>query len=210
MINTFSFAPYLIPIIGAVLHALIIVSYVWFSEEYTPDNRKKEILFSGFRFVFYSIYLFIGIILLHTSIMYISGQWIYADYAYQLPSVILGIIIGIEYVIGTLFLKPKKKTLILGIVSILTFIIMIHGYFAYTPRLKASFGDLIWVWVGCVVIGILGGIKNYKSDKEVQKPLWDITPSFKKIYSRKINCIIWVIAVIETVLKFFGSSLFIW
>jgi len=212
MYNTFSWSPYLIAYIVFVIQTFIVASYVWFSKDYEPPQKGLWAL--GYRFwkhLFYGFYFTFGVIVMDTALMWCLGQWTYRDWSFQLPSVILGLVLGIQYLIATILKKPTKIDLGYAITVILTILLLNHLYIPRPGRMVTSSAMFIMVSVALIVIlPFIKEIERFSSKNNEPPAVYDITNNLHKIFSRKFNIAFWIIATMEAMLKFAGSSLFIW
>ncbi len=210
MLNTFSLSPYLIAYVCFVIQSFIMLSYVWFPKNYNlPEKGFWRYLLSFFKNFFFAFYYGLGIIIVDTSIMWLSGQWIYLDWRYQLLPVILGIVLGIQYIIIPMWTKPTKLDLIYAIGIIVILLYLIHDFMYDFNNAKENLTVFIIICIGLVLLyPILKFIEDIFLKKEKSNKLWDISEKMYKLFNRPFNIIFWIIATIEGILKFMGSSIF--
>lgn len=215
MIDTYSFSPYFALYFGLILHCFLMMEVVFFPNNYKGSKDWKNYLYDAFMHVGFGLFFLFGIIFFDTGIIWILGQWTYADWRFQLPAVILVTIIGFQYIVGTMLVNPKISDLIYFISSSITMFYFLHIY-TIGKNLRYAIVFLLQIMVVLLVIYVLlWGIdflleKRNPLWRKKNKYLWDISDQFKKIFNRKVNLILWILLAIEALLKLTGSSLFIW
>jgi len=182
-----------------------------------------------------NFFFLFGFLYLHTAISWLSGVWIYEDIAYQLPAVILILIMGIYYIGGFMLLKPRMLEIIWIHVGMAYFLIMIHLVLPIVVNLRD--------WVEITLIGlilmellypiILFGsrtifkkmeretIENSGEERKdlkkgyllinfLNKQLWKKSIDLNNLAMRLFNWIMWSLLCLESLLKLFGTSIIIW
>ncbi|MFO8018083.1 MAG: hypothetical protein R6U96_05565 [Promethearchaeia archaeon] len=216
MIETFTFAPYLMLYFAAIIQTFVMISFIVAPQNYKAQNKFVRIVHSFFMHFGFTFMFLFGVVFLDTALAWLFGQWMYADWRYQLPAVLFILFLGIQYVIGSMFINPRISTLIYSICAILVILLGIHIYIP-SMDLWTSVVNFLRILILLQIIYLLiWGINTYLDSrerlswKEKNKKLWDISPKFHEIFSRGLNIIIWIIMMVEVWLKLFGSSLFIW
>lgn len=214
MIETYTFAPYLMLYFAAIIQTFIVVSFIVAPQNYKAKNKIVEIIHSFFMHLGFTFMFLFGILFIDTALAWLFGQWVYADWRFQLPAVLLILIMGIQYVVGSMFVNPRISTFIYSVVAIIVVLLGIHVYIP-SMDLRASvvnFLMLLFILQGIyLLIWVIDIILDEKTAwEEKNKDLWDVSPQFQNIFTRGFNIIIWIIMLVEVWLKLFGSSLFIW
>ncbi|TFF95003.1 MAG: hypothetical protein EU544_03715 [Promethearchaeota archaeon] len=214
MLETYTFSPYLMLYIGAIIQSLMLASWVIAPQNFKTENPKLALIYEFFmKLGFVTTFLF-GIVFLDTAIFWLANQWIYADWRFQLPTVILLLILGFQYVFGSFFVNPKLSDLLYGIGAIVAILIYLH-FIVPLGRLRTTVVQFVGVLIVLMVVYLLlWGILSYLDRKSrfsgKNRELWDITEKAQQIFSRKFNLVLYIIILMEVWLKLFGSSLFIW
>ena len=210
-IETFSVSPYIGAIIGLLGHTLLLLYSIWFKkfEENTKIIEHK--VWKYLKGVFYIFYMFLGILMVDLAVFWLLGQWTYADWRYQLPSVLISLVFGIQYLWGTLIRSlDRYKLLIFSYLLIFT-LILLHWYLPANMPIKKSF-DIIWLPIfSCIVIYTLIALfgQRYPSIYRYNKEILEIKNLYEKIFTEKVNWVCFFIALFEVWAKFKGSSIFI-
>jgi hypothetical protein len=219
VLDIFTMSPYLAGIGVAICNTLIILSKIWFPSGYIPPNKKLVSTFQFLQDLFRIIFFFFGVIFINIAVFWLSGQWAYADWPFQLPNVILGLIGGIQYVVGSLFLKPKKIDLVFGI-GLFTYIFCTLNLLIRGPSNLEN--DLIFVFVIDNILMIIYVIvkalirkKSAKLSQETpqvtnENSIWNISRKYDRIFNKKVIFILWILASINVMLSFNGASIFGW
>jgi hypothetical protein len=199
---------------AAIIQTFIVVSFVVAPQNYKAENKIVKIIHSFFMHFGFTFMFLFGIIFLDTALAWIFGQWVYADWRFQLPAVLFILVLGIQFVIGSMFINPRISTLLYSIVAIIVILIGIHVYIP-SMNLRASVVDfLMWLFIlqGIyLAIWAINTVLDEKTDwEEKNKELWDISPQFQRVFNRGVNLVIWIVMLVEVWLKLFGSSILIW
>ncbi len=210
--GTFSISPYLTNYFAFVVQTFIVISYIWFSKDFKwPKNKFSQAFLKFFKRFFFALYFFFGILMVDSAVIWISGQYGYADWRFQLPSVLISLILGLQYLITTFWIKPTKFDLGYSITFISVFIGLMRFYLPgpFNLRFRAEFS--IMIAFGIIFLYPMGKFVGdlISRKKEENRYLWDIGDSMYNLFNRKFNIIFWIIAMIEAMLKFAGSSLFL-
>ena len=208
MYNTFSWSPYLMAYISFVIQTFVVASYIWFPKDH--ELPKQPIIAFGYRFwknFFFSFYFIFGTIMLHSALLWCLGQWTYRDWSFQLPSVVL----GVQYVFGTILKRATKLDIGYAITAILTIILMNHFYIPRPSRMIESSAVFIMTIVAFIVVyPFVKEMERILHKEKNPDPVFDLTKKLHRIFSRKFNVVFWLIAAAEEMLTFAGTSLFIW
>ena len=216
MIDSFLISPYVTAYSGAICYTFMMLSYVWWSGGYSPNYSAIGYVEQGTRTVLRVLYGFVGLLCLDASILWLFGSWGYADWRFQLPSVIIGLIIGVEYLGDTLFVKPNRvPVLFLGILAGVAELYVIHVYIPSLTNIYWGLTVIFIVPVITAVIFLVGGalVSIYRRKHESigdRPPLWDFSTKYDKIFTKRVDILLWIICMLEAMLKFGGTSLFIW
>ncbi|MGV9200367.1 MAG: hypothetical protein ACOC44_00615 [Promethearchaeia archaeon] len=216
MIETYTFAPYLMLYFAAIIQTFIMVSFIVAPQNYEAKNEVVKIVHGFFMHFGFTFMFLFGAVFLDTALAWLFGQWVYADWRFQLPAVIFLLLLGIQYVVGSLFINPRISTFIYSICAIVAILLGIHVYIP-SINLRTSVVDFLGLLILLQIIYlVMWGINTYLDSKErfswkqKNRALWDISEQFQSIFSRRLNIIIWIIVMVEVWLKLFGSSIFIW
>ncbi|MBD3351200.1 MAG: hypothetical protein GF364_06915 [Candidatus Lokiarchaeota archaeon] len=240
MLNIFTVHPYLISLIGAVCQTLRFLARIWLPSEDEAQQIEKRnpfilnVLNQFVNGIGQGLLFLFGVIMFDSALSWILGQWVYTDWRYQLPSVVLGLILGLQFVFDTLLKKPEKLELIFASVLIAGQIYFIHFYSAILENLKDQFTlALVYLSVLAVCYAIFSTVQyiirniskteqkkqksknqNQQNDSDISrktpKYLWNIEEKYNKIFTLKWDIILLIIITIEAMLKLYGTSLFIW
>jgi hypothetical protein len=159
----------------------------------------------------YSGFFLFGTLYLHTGISWLTGQWTYIDWRFQLPSVILIILVGIIHIIGFMLLKPRIFDLIYCIISVGILLILIYIILPIVVDL------IIWTIIALATVIILQWIypflrmKIRMSERTwLNKRLWKKSVNLNKKSWMVFNWVLWGFLTAESLFKLSGLSLFLW
>jgi len=158
------------------------------------------------------------------------GSWTYNDWKFQLPSVIIILIIGIEFELLTLFPKGNLIDILYFIISTLVIVLFIHWWVPMEPVMGPGLETYLPIILGALVLAYIlkDGIKYGVQKKNLRVKglsenipenninqigknwlnLWDAAEKFEKFFNFKFNLICWVIATLQSLLILNGFSLF--
>ena len=215
------------------------ISHCLFMSFYIFRPKKADMKEHRGQWMIYQLgrnfYFLFGFLYVHTAISWLSGVWIYEDIAYQLPAVILVLIMGIYYIVGFMLLKPRLLEIIWVYVGMAFFLIMIHLVLPIVADLRD------WVEITLILLiamEVLYPIILYasrtlfkKMESEIleksgekrnelnkgqlliyylNKQLWKKSIDLNKLSMRIFNWTMWALLCVESLFKLFGTSILIW
>jgi hypothetical protein len=228
MEQIFMITPYIVSIAGLLFHSFLLLGKIWIPEYYSSNNEIKQLFYSVGKSVFYPLYLGFGIIFLNVSIAWIFGIYGYTNFRFHGPSIIFGIILGLIYVLGVFQINPKKWKYILGSIYIAIFVYFLNWRIAsYESLSKGSIELFVLMGISIGIPVIVSILLNFykvltkkhsignenqeglEGPESSEKLLEKNTSVFRFLFSTKMNLVLWILLLIEVILKFYGSSLFI-
>ncbi|MBD3351854.1 MAG: hypothetical protein GF364_10245 [Candidatus Lokiarchaeota archaeon] len=215
MIYTLTLNPFVGVQLAAVLQLIAMIIWTGEFHKIRIPNKNIEKVFTFFKEFFYNLFGLIGILFIDISISWIIGSWSYADWRFQLPSVLLIFILGIEYTLYCYFQKGSLLKMIYAILASLTLTLFIHWWVPLEPVMGPRIENNILIILGILlavyaVISIIHVIVNGNNHRKrtFLRDYWDITQKLQKIFNIKVNLIIWILVTIQAMLCYFGYSLF--
>jgi hypothetical protein len=226
MIRTLSFNPFISIQIAAIMQTIIVASYIFIKKDREQEipHRMNSLVKIFLKQLVAGIFCFGGIFLFDTAFMWIIGGWGWQDWRYQLPSVILLLIVGIEYVWVSMFSGKFNWINFSYVISVfITYEVIMRWYIptidvmslrisrVFLPLILISIGVYWLISLGRLVNNIVKGHKEnkIKNTKEEQRfEFWYLNFIEKKIFSRWLNIIVWILSLIQAMLVFNGYSLF--
>jgi hypothetical protein len=200
--------PYIGVIIGAIFHFFSLLARVFVSEEISPSKTWLRLIFRFFGSIFEGLYGILGLLCVYISIAWIAGTLGYADLLYQLPSVILSLIVGLEYCWNVWLKKGARSLLLLMILGILG---LLYLFIIYIPSLDVISDGAArtgYVIGGVIVLYILWSMGDeIFGDKVKKSPLWNGDRFSKKFLTWTFDLVLWILLVTEFLFKLIGSSL---
>lgn len=209
MLNIFTISPYIAGIGIAIFHTFILLGKIWSSDRNNSSKIAGDRQFNFIQELFRQLFFLFGVIFINISVFWLAGQWSYVDWPFQLPNVILGIFVGIQYIIKSQFLKPKKIDVIFAILFAIFIFISINLLIIGPSNLQ---DDLVLILIlnNVVIIVFIFIRKQLEAKGRTGEYLWDITDKYKKIFNTPVIIITWIIASINVMLNFSGASIFAW
>ena len=188
----------------------MVIGFILAPNDYTTNKRGKNAAYNIFMQVGFGLYFLFGVFFIDTAVFWLIGQWTLADWQFQLPAVILLLIIGVQYVFGAWLINPTKFDLIFFGVSVPLLLFLLHIVPGY---IITDIEDSLYVTLGImilmVIIYVIIKSKMIIPQNANPKYKWDITVKYKIIFNRKYNVALYIFLAAESVLKILGSSLFI-
>jgi hypothetical protein len=210
-IETFSLSPYIGAMMGLLGHFLLLIYAIWLKKYEAEPKIIENKLWKYFKGIFHLCYMFLSILMIDLSIFWLFGQWIYDDWQYQLPSVLISLIFGIQYLWGALFRSLSRyKIIIFSYLAISTMIIM-HWYIPQNMPVKQSFEAIsfpIFSALAIISLFALIGLK-YSKIYHFEKELANFSNGYEKIFTEIYNWICFFIVLLEVWAKLRGTSIFV-
>jgi hypothetical protein len=217
MIRGFSLAPWM-TIIPFFLHTFILLHYVWRKYSFAESLKKQGAYFlstkqrfSGWR----TVYFVFGIYFIDTCIKMVFGIFGIENWTFIIPSAILFLIVGFEYVFRAVFKAPNRYDLKSAFTVIFVSVIILEVYLPRSADLMISIASLLIPFiVAWLLFGPLCRLRirylerTGRTDEltEVYASVYDIQTKFYKIFTPIADIIIWIILFIDVVLRFEGFS----
>ncbi|MHA1822176.1 MAG: hypothetical protein ACTSU2_13725 [Promethearchaeota archaeon] len=117
MIHTLSINPFIAIQLAFVIQSFVMFFAVLFPSNFNPEKKISRIVLAFFRYFGFGIATMFGIVLLDASIFWLAGSWTFADWRFQLPSVLLSLYIGLVYTLYPILrdlMVPNLKVATVG------------------------------------------------------------------------------------------------
>ncbi len=218
MIRGFAFAPWM-TILPFILHTFILLHYIWrkysFAESLKKDGKyflSTERRFSNWR----SIYFVFGIYFIDTGIKMILGFFGIENWAFIIPSAIIYLVVGFEYVFRAVFKAPNRYDLKSALTVIFVSLLILEIYLPRSADLMVSIASLLipiliaWLLFGPLCrfrIRYLEKMGRTQELTEVYVPVYDIQAKYYKIFTPLTDTILWIWIFLDVVLRFEGFSI---
>jgi len=212
---TFAFNPMVIIHICAIIQTGLLVCFILIPENFTPKEKKKGMVLEFIMSLGSGALVIFGILFVDTALLWLFGNWSMTDWRFQLPSVIIILFLGLEYIIFTLFRRGNLLDILFCGIAVATIVVFLHWWVPLDAlmgsKLKKDLpmiiGVLFGVYMLISVIKITIKQKKSRAEEEI-KYLWDIRKQLRYVYNRKINILFWLLAVVQSMLMFYGYSIF--
>jgi hypothetical protein len=196
----------------ALMQTGLMVFLILFPDDYAPKVKTRKIPFQIIKGIGLGGLIVFGIIFVDTAVLWLLGSWSMADWRFQLPSVVILLFLGLAYIITPLFKRGSIFDIVycgVAITSILTFLHWwVPGDDVMSLRLEGGLPILLGILVGLYALIYL--LKKQPSigtpEKEISS-LWDIKNQLDHIFNRTTYLIFWLLAVVQSMLAFFGFSI---
>lgn len=202
-------------VLALVLMMGTVVVTSWAEKAHLPGERYTCIIVRGLRaFVFMAIVPF-GLMFWDTLVkQLVLGVFGYGNVMHWLGTVLLHGFIGTVFIMAAVFVAPSRKALITFCVMLVVFFYLVEVQMPldeFAERLTILRAVLYTLAAGLVchvVITMLHGmyLKARRSGR-LDTPLWDVSPAFKRIFSRRAVIVLFLITFLDLVLQFEGHGL---
>lgn len=216
MIETFALNPFIGIILAALSQTLLMLALVVTPVKYRPQNEYAAPFWRFFKGIFSGLYTMLGILFLDIAFWWSINAWDYAEWRFQLPSVLLLFYIGLEYVFVAMFREGSITNTIYFIASLVSIEVYLHWYIPSFDVRGPVFESTLPVLLG-MLVGIYGFIAILReiinsliAERDTEKAKWNLDQFSAKIFNRKISAVVWGLAVVQCILVFSGLSLFYW
>ncbi len=194
--------------------------FIIYPEGFTHAEKNVRKAFNLWKYLGSGVLSVLGIFLIDMGIMWFFSGWGLADWRVQLPNVLLILYTGIQYVVVGLYRKGNVLDMIYAPVVLLVLALFVHVIVPAQPVMAAFESDVP------VVLGSLMGsyiviaiLKAFVLDEKEQKArdtnirpvyLWNIGKPLRRVFNRKVNIVVWIVAVVQSMLLFCGYSILTW
>ena len=212
---TFSFNPMVFMHFCALIQTAILVFLIIYPEGYKPKKKVQQ----GFYYFFMSLatgtLVTFGVQFIDAGILWLLGNWSMSDWLFQLPNAVLLVLIGIQYVVVPLLRKGNW----LDIGYLVVVVIVVQVFYRWWvplddvmgPRLEEGLPVLLGVLIGIYVL--IGEVKfalygdHAGRDAPKLQYKWDIGKKIRHVYNRKVNVVLWILTVAQSIMSFMGYSI---
>ena len=118
MLPIFTFLPLVTLLFAAIFQMAMVIGFVLAPDDYTTDKRGKNAAYNIFMQLGFGTFFLFGVFFIDTAVFWLLGQYTYADWMFELPAVILLLIVGVQYLVGAWLVNPTKFDLIFFGISI--------------------------------------------------------------------------------------------
>jgi len=217
MTTTLIVNPFLGIQICAMLQTVVLGFLVVVPRDYRPPRRGGTIVFELLRSLGIGSLAVFGLFFIDMAVGWFFSGWSLADWRYQLPSVLILAFLGVQYVIVTLFYKGNLVDTFYFITIALTIMLFFHWWIpldvvfmgrnieAYLPIILAAL-IVIYVPLSIARYIFMKRIASTRFSKLIA-PWWTISDKMHAIFNRKVNFILWILAVLQSMLTLLGYSL---
>jgi hypothetical protein len=203
---------------GCVLIMSLFMGSIWAPKATKPGERYTCPLVVGFRGILFAALAYYGLLfwdaVIKVGFLGILG---YGNFSYQLAPLILMAILGSFFLVGSAFTAPTRASLVA-----FGAIVIYSMYYLQVEALTFMGEDdskpifYLPVLIDIVIVFIVEGVALlYRAIRKKRpiieaKRLWDISTQFKRIASRRMYILLWVLFSVEFILEFEGLSLLYW
>lgn len=220
MIRTLSINPYIGIELAMILQTALLIHLVLREKGFEYKIKLFESINIFWKEFFSGLYIIFGFLFIDIAVWWLIGSWTWMDWRIQLPSVILILIIGVEYVYLAAFQKRDWARIGLFVVTAIVLSLFIHWWVPIDPVMVNRMKDGIYYAIGVLLlitflIATTRSIIFLKSPRtskvsdensEMSETIQDQGLDNKKVIL--FNAVIWVFAFIQAILFFSGYSLF--
>ncbi|MEX2680758.1 MAG: hypothetical protein Q6373_004110 [Candidatus Sigynarchaeota archaeon] len=214
MLHTLTLNPLIAIQICAVAQTAVMAVLVTARKQAKPTSKRSASMIEFLERFGYCTLGVLAVVFLDTGIAWLAGAWGYADWRYQLPSAVLLVVAGAEYILAGLLKRGSWVSLLFLAGAALTIALFLHVYVAAEvvmgPLLEGGLPVVLGVLVGAglLVAGVETARAALHEGRERKARLsWDISPVMDKVFNRWTNLVIWALAVVHGILLFSGYSL---
>lgn len=218
IVGLYAITPFFVGTFAVILQTFLMILYTWFPREYKPRSGFSKWCFDSFK----TIYFFFGVALLDGGIAWVGGHFGYADWRFQITVNILNLVLGFQYVVNFI-VKPTKLDLAFAIAFGLAGVVMNNFVVILLSNILYRGDQLKYLYTVIAICLVVSGIRAtvlwYSRKKRGKlvggkekkaRYLWDISKIFSKIFNRKVNLVLWILVVLEIMLRLHGYSILVW
>ena len=201
-------------IFAFIVQSVILSGYLfWAPKVRNPENSYDCWLVRGLRGIFFIIICYFSFIFIDTSIKILFlGVYGYGNITLYLASCVLLLVLGVEIIIGVVWISPNIKSLSTFIVMLILFIYQFEiervvFFEDYDVMIRPMLYASIFVIIFTLIYEIY---RKLKPEGFEDKPFWSFEKQFKQVFNWKLNLILWGLISAEMILMIEGYSLLFW
>ncbi len=215
MIRTLIFSPFIGVQVAGLLQTIWMVGIILELKRFEAvslEGGKKWLLRGGQALLYGALSVF-SVLLLEIAIFWLLGAWTFADWRFHLPSVLLTLFVSVQILIkGSFHGRTRLKAIYIGGV-VLLFQIYFRWLLPSQPVMGILLEQTLPLFLGLLIFcGFLVSLKEShdveKSAGKGEKINRNLEEGIEKFFSPKVNVIIWVLVLLQSMLTYSGYSLF--
>ncbi|MBN2150106.1 MAG: alpha/beta hydrolase [Candidatus Lokiarchaeota archaeon] len=202
-------------IIALVLLMGVVIVTSWAEKAHRPSERYTCVVVRGLRAFAFMVLAPFGLMFWDTVVKQLFlGVFGYGNVMHWMGEMILLGFVGTAFIMAAAFVAPSRKAIATFAVMAITFFYLVYFYYpsaAFTERLTALYTVLYTFAAGfiCqVTMAVSHGIYlRARRSGKLDTPLWDISPAFKRVFSRKVVAGLMLLTFLAFMLSFEGYGL---
>ncbi|MEX2716515.1 MAG: alpha/beta hydrolase family protein [Candidatus Sigynarchaeota archaeon] len=202
-------------VMALVIMMGVVITTSWAEKAHAPGESYNCIVVKGLRAFAFMVLASFGLLFWDTVVKELFiGVFRYGNVMHWLGELILLGFLGTAFIMASALVAPSRKALITFAVMVIAFIYLVYFYYpnvALAEEETFLFIVLYTTGAGFVCQASLAAahgiyLKASHSERK-DTPLWDISPTFKRIFSRKAVIALWLLTFLALVLSFEGYGL---
>ena len=223
--NVLSFNPFLGTHLALLFQTIGLIFYILIPKDYLPKNSAAVRLYRLLKSFGLAIFFLFSIMFVDIAVMWLANAWTYADWRFQLPSVIIILVIGVEFLGYILLSRPRVVDLLYFAGSYALYAYYFHAYVSQFEVMSLYIeGKVMYIFGAIILVGIpviygrpdKSSNIHMENEKKVhaksgspwKRPLWDLEKYYHKIYQNWVIGLLWLLALLQSILTLNGYSLF--
>jgi len=210
MIRTLALNPFVGIQIAALPQTLLLVGLILGLDMLKSQKSPIIWILQGLAAGLYTIF---GLLFLDIGLLWLAGAWTYADWRFQLPSVVLILILGFYYLVRSMFAHGRVVNIAFVICVSVVVGLFLHWWVPQFEVMGVPLESYLVIIIAAFVIAIialniiLNVLARRESNSILVRSLWDIETPLRKVYRPTVHVILWGLAVSQGILTYLGYSL---
>lgn len=198
--------------VAFILQTMLVIACIWFPKTRDPGKEYASPRVKAARAFPMALFLVFGIIFVDIFVeVVLLGAYGYATWAQVFPSAILAGIVGVPYVAMVLLVSPNRKILATGTGYIASYIVFMKVVVPISQDIwLVAWGLVLMVGamlVHLVLVLVEGLVKRFTPSFAGDGELWNVRERFKRVFSVRVNVILWALVVAEALCQAAGYSI---
>ncbi|MBD3185437.1 hypothetical protein GF325_01305 [Candidatus Bathyarchaeota archaeon] len=217
MIGTLTLNPMVGIHILALAQTVFTAIYLVVPANAKPVKKKRQRTLDFFRYFGLGTLSVFGILFMDIGLSWLAGNWTMTDWRFQLPNVILLVFLGMQYILivllhGGTILDVAFISVVSGIMIVFLHVIipsevvmgeLLEDGLVFLLAIPAG----IYAVISLVKVLLIDPRRLDQGESRGSWLSWDASEKLKKIYTRWLTVIFWVLTTFQSMLAFYGYSL---
>lgn len=212
MTSTLTLNPLIVVELAAVAQTVVMAFLITIPRGMKFPTRQIAATIEFLKIFGYCTAAVFAVLFLDAGVAWLIGTWGYTDWRYQLPSALLLVVIGVEYIVAGLLKRGNWISIVYVACVAAALLVVFHVLLPGDPVMGQTLENGLPALLGILVGGgvLVAGIEAWRVARRPDRKWrgsWDASPVVDRVFTKWTNLVLWALAVAHGILIFSGYSL---